>query len=441
VTTTAPPASLWRDARFRSYWAGQAISQFGDRVTELALPLIAVVILKASPAQVGLLTAAVWLPYLISLLVGSWVDHQRQKRRLLVIADLARAVVLMSLPIAYAFRAVTLLQLFAVALLTGLGQVFFNTAYPTVFVNLVPREAYIDANSKFSTTRSISFIAGPAVGGLLIQILTAPVAVIVDAISFLASAFLVGRIPMTERELHVDDSVSLWRRAIEGMTFLVHHRYLRVTLACATTVNFFSFVGSALLVLFASRTLGLSAGLIGTAFGIGATGGLVGALAAPRLAERFGMGTIIIAGAIIFPAALAVPVLAAGPTLAKMSVLAIAEFFSGVGVMLFDVNLNSLQTSVTPDGMRSRVAGAFSTINYGVRPFGAVVGGVLGSGIGLRPTLIVAATGGALSCLWLLPSPIRRVKGLAELDAIDPYTGLSAPGDPSSVSAPASRAV
>jgi MFS family permease len=428
MTVAGSPPSLWRDTRFRSYWAGQAISQFGDRITELALPLIAVVILDASPSQVGLLTAAVWLPYFISLFVGSWVDHQQKKRRLLVAADLARAGVLISLPLAYAFDVVTLAQLFVVALLTGLGEVFFNTAYPTVFVNLVPREAYIDANSKFSTTRSASFIAGPAVGGLLIEILTAPVAVLVDAVSFLASAFLIGRIPMTERELDLDETASLWRRSIEGMRFLLRHRFLRSTLACASTVNFFSFVGSALLVLFASRALGLSAGLIGTAFGIGATGGVMGALIAPRLARRFGMGVIIIIGAIIFPAALAVPVLATGPTLAKMAVLAAAEFVSGVGVMLFDVNLNSLQTSVTPDGMRSRVSGAFSTINYGVRPLGAVVGGLLGTVIGLRPTLIVAAVGGALSCLWLLRSPVRSVRSLRDVDGIDPYTGLPAAG-------------
>jgi MFS family permease len=208
------------------------------------------------------------------------------------------------------------------------------------------------------------------------------------------------------------------------MHFLVHHRFLRATLGCASTVNFFSFMGSALLVLFASRSLGLSAGLIGLAFGIGATGGLVGALSAPRLARRFGTGLMIIIGAIVFPAALAVPVLAAGPTLIKMMVLAVAEFLSGVGVMWFDVNLNSLQASVTPDGMRSRVAGAFSTINYGVRPFGAVIGGLLGTVIGLRPTLIVAAVGGALSCLWLIRSPVRGVGDLVELDAIDPHTGL-----------------
>jgi MFS family permease len=332
--------------------------------------------------------------------------------------------VLLSLPLAYAFHAVTLTQLFAVALLTGLGEVFFNTSYPTVFVDLVPRDAYIEANSKLSTTRSASFIAGPAVGGFLIQLLTAPVAVLVDALSFLASAFLIGRIPMTESRPQVDESIPLWRRAIDGMHFLVHHRFLRATLGCASTVNFFSFMGSALLVLFASRSLGLSAGLIGLAFGIGATGGLVGALTAPRLARRFGTGMMIIVGAIVFPAALAVPVLAAGPTLIKMIVLAAAEFLSGVGVMWFDVNLNSLQASVTPDGMRSRVSGAFSTINYGVRPFGAVAGGLMGTAVGLRPTLIVAALGGTLSCLWLIRSPIRGVRDLAELDVIDPHTGL-----------------
>ena len=177
----AKPRSLLYESRFRSYWIGQTISQFGDRVTELALPLIAVTMLAASPGEVGLLTAAVWLPSLVSLFVGSWVDHQHHKRRILVIADLLRAAILLTLPVAYAFDAVTLPQLFAVALLTGLGSVFYNTAYSPVFVNLVPRESFMEANSLFSSTRSVSYIAGPAVGGALIQILTAPLAVLVDA--------------------------------------------------------------------------------------------------------------------------------------------------------------------------------------------------------------------------------------------------------------------
>jgi MFS family permease len=182
-------------------------------------------------------------------------------------------------------------------------------------------------------------------------------------------------------------------------------------------------VGSALLVLFASRSLGLSAGLIGTAFAVGATGGLVGAVLAPRLAGRFGVGTIIIVGAIVYPAGFAVAALAGGPTIARMALVAAAEFVTGVGVMLFDVNLNSLQACVTPDELRSRVSGAFSTVNYGVRPLGAVIGGVLGASVGIRPTLLLAAIGGALAFLWLMWSPIRGVRELADLDAIDPYTG------------------
>jgi MFS family permease len=435
VSVSEASRSLWHNRRFRYYWAGQTISQFGDRITELALPLIAVIILRASPAQVGMVTAAVWLPYLISLFVGSWVDQQSKKRRIQVLADVERAIVLLSVPLAYAWGVLSIYQLFAVALLTGLGEVFFHTAYPTVFVNLVPREAYVEANSKLSSTRSLSFIAGPAVGGILIQVVSAPVAVCLDAASFLASALFIGQIPMEEPITGPDQADPLFRRAIQGVRFLLRHRFLRATLACASTVNFFGFVGSALIVLFASRTLGLPAGLIGVAFGVGATGGLAGAIVAPLLARRFGMGRIIIAGSLLFPGALAVPVLAAGPTLVKMIVLAFAEFISGLGVMLFDVNLNSLQTAVTPDDMRSRVAGAFSTINYGVRPFGAVLGGVLGGVIGLRPTLLVAALGGALSCLWLLRSPVRRVRTLGELDFVDPHTGLPlAPEPPAEMS-------
>jgi MFS family permease len=422
--TATEPRSLLYEPRFRSYWIGQTVSQFGDRVTELALPLIAVTLLAASPGEVGLLTAAVWLPSLVSLFVGSWVDHQQHKRRILVVADLVRAAILLTLPVAYALDAITLPQLFAVALLTGLGSVFYNTAYSPVFVNLVPRESFMQANSLFSSTRSVSFIAGPAVGGVLIQVLTAPLAVFVDAVSFVASAVLTGRIAMTEEKPQVDEEASLWRRSVDGMKFLVRHRFLRASLACCASGNFFAMIGSALIVLFASRSLGLSAGLIGAAFAIGASGALVGALMAPRLAGVFGVGVIIIVGAIVYPAGFLVAAAAGGPTSLKMCAVAGAEFVSGVGVMLFDVNLNSLQACVTPDAMRSRVSGAFTTINYGVRPLGAVIGGVLGTRLGIRPTLVVAAIGGSLAFLWLVWSPIRRVRRLADLDDIDPYTGV-----------------
>ena len=185
---------------FRRFWAGETISQFGDRISELALPLIAVTALAATPAEVGLLTAAVWAPNLLSVLVGSWVDGQAHRRRLLVAADLLRAAVLLSLPLAHWLGTVTLAQLFVVALLAGAGQVLFSSAYPSFFVSLVDRRDFVEANSRLSTSRSASFVAGPALGGLLIEILTAPVAMLVDALSFLASALLIARIPAAPAE-------------------------------------------------------------------------------------------------------------------------------------------------------------------------------------------------------------------------------------------------
>ncbi|MFF1959072.1 MFS transporter [Streptomyces sp. NPDC058220] len=414
--------SLWRDRRFRRFWAGQSVSQFGDRITELALPLIAISALNASANQVAWLTALIWTPNLLAIFLGAWVDQRAHKRRLMILADLVRAAVLLSVPAAYLLGAVTLGQLYAVALLMGTAGVLFNTAYPPFFVRLVPRASYVDANSKLSASRSASYVAGPAIGGALVQALTAPVTVVVDALTFLVSAVLVGRVSVDEPPAASGSAgaPSLLQRAREGLSFVVRHPVLRATLGCAATVNFFTFVaGSGLMVLFANRSLGLSAGAIGIAFGIGATGSVLGAVSAPKLSRRFGVGRSIVVGAVLFPAPIAIAAAAGGPLWLRAGALAAAEFLSGFGVMLFDVNLNSLQAAVIPDGMRSRVAGAYSTINYGIRPVGAIVGGLLATLIGLRATLLIAAVGGALSLLWLLPSPIPRIRSLAPNSAAD----------------------
>ncbi len=384
------PGALWRDPRFATYWGGQTVSQLGDRISELALPLIAVTMLHASPTVVGLLTAAVWAPNLLSLVVGAWVDSQQRKRRLLIWADLLQAGVILSLPLAYHLGEVTLVHLFAVALLAGAGSVLYQTAYPTFFVSLVRRDQYLEANSLLSGTRSGSFIVGPALAGGLIQVLTAPVAVLLDGVSFLVSAVLIGRVQVDEVTRARDEQPErLLRRAADGMRFLVRHPYLKASLACATTINFFSFVVSALVILFASRTLGLPAGTIGLAFGI-----------------------------VLFTAPLALLPLASGTVWTRAGVLGLVEFLSGMGVMLFDVNQNALQTAVTPDEMRSRVAGAFSSVNYGIRPLGAVVGGLCGQLIGVGPTMVAAAVGGSLSFLWLLRSPIITTRTIDELEPV-----------------------
>lgn len=411
--------SLVRDRRFSTYWFGQSVSQLGDRVSELALPLIAVTTLHASPTAVGLVTAAIWAPNIASLVVGAWVDQRPSKRRLLVAANLVQAGAVVSLPVAFALGRLSIWLLYAVALLLGAGGVLYNTAYPTFFAHLVRREQYVEANSFLSATRSGSFIAGPVVGGALIQAVTAPVAMVADAVSFLVSAVAIGSVKVDEAVVPSSDPPGpLVRRAWTGLHFVAQHPYLRASLACATTLNFFSFVVAGVIILFASRTLGLSAGEIGLAFGIGALGGLLGALLAGPVARRIGTGVTIAVGAVLFCAPFALIPFASGTTAAKVAVLATAEFVGSVGVMLFDVNLNSLQTAVTPDAMRSRAAGAYSMVNYGIRPLGAVVGGVAAETVGITATLVAAAVGGALSFLWLLWSPIITTRSVADLEPV-----------------------
>jgi MFS family permease len=418
VTAAAPRSPLWRDRRFATYWVGQGISQFGDRITELALPLIAVTSLQVGASTVGLLTAAVWAPNLLSLFVGTWVDHHARKRRLLIVADLLRCVVLLSLPVAHLFGAISLAQLFLVALVAGLGQVLYQTSYPSFFVGLVRRDQFVEANSLLSGTRSASFVAGPAVAGGLIQAVTAPVAMLVDAATFAVSALLIGRVRVPDLPVDKTNEDGLLRRSRDGMALVLRDPYLRASLACATTINLFNLMAGALVILYASRELGLSAGVIGLALGIGATGGLVGTVLAGPLSRRIGVGRTIAVGAVVFSAPFALMPLATGPTWSRAGVLGLVEFISAVGVMCLDIPLNALMTAVTPDGVRSRVTGAFSTVNYGIRPLGAIGGGLVAEWIGIAPTMVVAAVGGSLSFLFLLRSPVFSTRTIEELDAV-----------------------
>ena len=411
--------SLYRDPRFATYWSGQAVSDLGDRVSELAIPLIAVTMLQATPTQVGVVTAAVWAPQLLSMLTGAWVDHRPRKKPLLVLSHVVQGLAILTLPFAHWLGSITLTQLVVVALVAGAGRTVDQTANPTFFVSLVRRDQYLEANSLLSTTRSGSFIFGPAAGGLLIQALTAPIAMLVDTVSFFASAGLIQRVRVRETPpQNLQSGEGVLRRAATGVRYLWTHPYMSASLRCCTTLNFFSFVIAALVVLYASRGLGLSAGAIGLAFGVGAFGGLAGALLAPRVGRQIGVGRTIAVGVVLFSAPFALMPLASGPDWAKVAVLAGVEMLSAAGIMLFDVNLNALQTAVISDDMRSRVSGAFSTVNYGIRPLGALAGGVAGDLIGIAPTLIVAAVGGSLSLLWLLRSPIIRTRAIAELEPI-----------------------
>jgi MFS family permease len=394
-------------------------------VSELALPLIVVTNLSASAEEVSVLTALLWAPNVLGVFIGSLADRQSQEKRLLVAADLLRAVSMASVPILWAVGLLTIWQMFIVGFVVGLGSVVFNTGYASLFAVLVPKEQFVEANSKLSATQSVSYVAGPAVGGFLIQALGAPFAVVLDSISFVFSASQVQRLRVRSREPVARNRKS---PSLQGFNFTLRQEYLRKILAAATTVNFFTFlIANGLTILYASRYLHLSAGAIGIAYGIGSVGGLLASVVVGRLNARFGIGWVAVAGCALFPLPLVLLAVAQGSLALKVTLLAMSELLSSFGMVLFDVNTVAIRAVITPDGMRSRVSGVFASVNYGVRPLAALLGGVLASQLGLRSTILVAALGGALAAAWLLFSPIRPLRSVTTLmPVVHPGAGTAA---------------
>ncbi|MDG4788573.1 MFS transporter [Micromonospora sp. WMMD1102] len=424
-TLTPPPAvgrqrrgvpALLRQAQFRRYWSAQTVSLFGDQISALALPLLAVLGTDAGPAEMGYLTAAALLPNLLfSLLLGAWVDRYPHKRRVMVLADLGRAVLVGAVPLAYLLGVLSLHQLYAVAFLTGTLAVLFEVAHSALFVTLVPRRDYVDANALTNGSRAMSFVAGPSAGGILVQTLTAPVALLADALSYLVSALFLARIrPTRPAEPAPDGGTGLGIG--HGLRFVARSQILRSLLLGTTTLNLFNYMFHALFVLYVSTQLGLSPGLLGLVIGVGSIGALLGAAVTGRLVRRFGIGPAALASFVLFPAPLVLVPLAGGPTPVVLGALFAAEFLAGLGVMMMDITVGSLQVAATPERLLARVTGAKRTVNYGIRPIGAVLGGTLGAAIGVRPTLWIATVGAVAGLLWILPTTIPKLRELPEPD-------------------------
>jgi MFS family permease len=409
---------LLRGADFRNLWLGQTVSLFGDQVTLIALPLAAVLILHASAAEMGYLTAAELIPHLLfSLPAGALLERVERRRWLMIGADLGRAGLLVSIPIAYAFDALTFAQLYTVAFLSGTLAVVFGISYMTLYVAVTRREDYVEANSLLNGSRAFSYVAGPSLGGILVQILSAPATLVVDALSYVGSALFLGRIRAKEPPLEPAEG-GMFGQVKEGMRFIFRHSILRPSLISVTTLNFFNFVFAALFILYATRELHVRAGALGLVLGAGAVGGILGVLVTARLSRRFGVGPAFVFGMVLFPAPLLLVPLAGGPKSVVLAMLFTAEFLSAVGVMILDITAGAIITGFTPDRLRSRATGAFNFVNYGVRPLGALTGGALGSAFGLRPTLWFAAAAGLLGVLWLVPSPVPRLLELPEEEPV-----------------------
>ena len=405
---------LLRQAAFRRYWSAQTVSLFGDQVSALALPLLAVLTTGAGPAQMGYLTAAALVPNLLfSVIAGAWVDRYPYKRRVMIAADLGRALLLTAVPVLWWTHALTLPQLYVVAFAVGTLAVFFEVAHSSLFVALVARSDYIEANTLLNGARAMSSVAGPSVGGVLVQVLGAPVAVLADVSSYLASALLLVRTDAGEYRPAVRQR-GLGIAA--GLRFLARSATLRSMLLASTTLNLFNYMFAALFVLYVTTELGVSAGTLGVVIGAGAVGGLLGAAVTGRLTRRFGIGATLLASFVVFPAPLILVPLAAGPRPVVLAMLFAAEFGSAAGVMMLDITVGAVQTAATPESMLARVQGAKRTVNYGIRPIGALLGGVLGATMGMRPALWIATVGALAGVAWIIFSPLPSLRDLPQAE-------------------------
>jgi MFS family permease len=401
---------LLHEPNFRRFWWAQTISLFGDQISLLALPLVAILVADAGPAEMGYLTAAGLVPSLLfSLVAGAWADRKPYKRHIMILADVGRAVALGAIPVLYVVGTLTMAQLYVVAFVVGALSVLFEVCRTTLFVSLVGKDDYIPANALINGSRALSFVGGPSVAGPMVQVLTAPVALVADAVSYLYSAWLLARTKAVEPPPSTAPGLGIG----VGLRFYAREPVLRAMLVSSTVLNLFNYMFSALIVLYAVSFLHITPAVLGLVIGAASVGALVGAAVSNRLANRIGVGPALIVSYVLFPAPLILLPLADGASVTvAVAVFFAAEFVSGLGVMILDIVGGAIQTAVVPDELRARIAGAHRTVNYGIRPIGALLGGALGATIDVVPTLWIATVGALVSVVFLLPSPIPRMRQL-----------------------------
>ncbi|HUH14975.1 MAG TPA: MFS transporter [Gaiellaceae bacterium] len=405
------PGGLWRHRDFRNLWAAETISVFGSQFTALALPLVAVILLDASPFAVSALIVVEFLPFILfAIPAGVWVDRMRRKP-ILVAGDLVRAVLLVSLPIAYAFDALTLPHLYAVGFLVGICTVFFDVAYQSYLPSLVERDQLVEGNSKLEISRSTSQLAGPGAAGGIVSALGAPVAILLDAISFVVSAFFLFAIRKGEELPARAEGVarpSMLADAKEGLGFVLRNRYLRAISLCTATSNLFWSMAGALLVVYAVRELDMSPAALGLAFSLGNAGPLLAAFTTNRISARLGVGPTILATSMVFPLALLPLPLATSSN--PLPFLVVSGALGGFAAVAYNITQVSFRQAICPERMQGRMNAVIRFMVWGTMPVGALVGGALGTWVGLRPAITVAAVGALFSFLPILLSPVPKLR-------------------------------
>jgi MFS family permease len=415
--------SLWRDRNFLTMWSGQALSQFGSQITELAIPVLAVLVLEATEFEVGVLNAAGVAAFLlIGLPAGAWIDRMR-KRHVMIWADGLRAVALGSVPVLWWMGVLDVWQLVIVAFVMGIATVFFDVSNQSLVPSLVRPAQIAEANGKLQSTEQLAGIAGPAMGGWLVGILTAPLAVLVTVVTYVASlvALVLTRDDEVVAARHEHDP--LLRSIGEGLRWVFGHPLLRRIVGTTAVSNLFSTISFTMLPIFLLRQLGFTPAAMGVIFALSAVGGLVGAVATPHIVRRIGEARAIPVSAIAFSVAgLFLPVAAAVPALA-FPLLVVQGFIGMFTVLLYNIVQVTFRQRITPKRLLGRMNASIRFCVWGVMPLAALAAGVLGTWLGVVPTMWIGAIGGLASALFVVIGPFWTMGALPDVhtdDSADP---------------------
>ena len=410
-----PTGGLWSHPDFLKLWTGQSISELGSQVSQLAIPWLAAVELHASPLAFSLLGVLGFLPFILfALPAGVWVDRLR-RRQILIVGDSARAVLLALIPILWAAGVLQIWHLLVLEFVIGIFTVFFDVAYQSYLPALIEREHLIDGNSKLQLTVSIAQVGGPTVSGTLIAAITAPYAIVVDAVSFaISSVFMIG---MKHREnLPRQDAAEprphMWPQVKEGLAWVVGNRNLRAIAGCTGTSNFCSGLMFSIVILYMVRVLHLSSIQAGAVFAVGSAGSIAGALLANRLGKKFGVGSAIVFMAVIFSfGGLAYPL---APASFPLPLLMAGQLLFGFSAVAYNILQVSYRQAITPERLQGRMNAAMRWIVWGTIPLGTLAGGAIAQATSLHTAIWVGAVLGTPVFLWVLLSPLRSIKDMPE---------------------------
>jgi len=440
MTSQAPARrSLTRQPDFIKLWTAETVSVFGSQVSALAIPVVAVLILNAPPFQVALLGTIEFLPFILfTLPAGAWVDRLR-RRPIMIAGDIGRAVALSTIPIAFALNALTIWQLYVVGFIVGTLTVFFDVSNQSYLPSIIERDELVEGNSKLQISQSAAQIAGPGIAGVLIDLLKAPIAILVDAASFIASAAFVFLIRRPEPTVeHPADAAgerrpSIFTEVREGLGFVLRNTSLRAIAGGTGTSNLFGSIGFAIYPVYVlgASYLGLTPGQLGLVFAIGNVGSLVGAVFANRFARWFGLGPTIV-GSLFIGAFMLVFVAIAPAGSAAIPFLIVGGVFGGLAQMVYNINQVSYRQAICPPRMQGRMNATIRFLVWGTMPIGSIIGGVLATVIGVHETIWIAAILGFVPAIFPFLSPVRTLREMpTPVDDEAPATAAPAPASSS----------